>query len=909
MCLVVHILHRIGRVLGALVALAVLTGLLIGVPWGLWHYIGWPLPTHIPKVDEIEATLFNPLSATLLLDILACIAWPTWLTFVIDVARCVPDVMRGIRPRSTGPIHAVAGALAAAILLGLVVHRGTTSATTSMSTTAHLQPMTSRSVHFAQTAQVAFTAQQTNPTASAEPAPGTVIIQSPQAGIHDSLWRIAQRELGDGERWPELFHTNQGHIQADGRALTDPNLVYPGWVLVLPEQPQVPPVTPSPGPGTATPAQPPANHQHNPPRTRTSTEQHAPAPRHHGPVLTTSNNGIALSTGGFVATGLATAVAAAMVIRHRRRLRIYRPGSNDREQPPQLAPVVRALRIVYDQQQFGLDDDSDNSDSAVVLTDTESVIPPEPEAGALAETAVELGVRDDRAQAIDLAAAHGVGVVGPGAESAVRALLVYLLGTTTATVVMPEPDATALLGAEPPSSARLKIIPDLDTAIQALGNRLRPANSQHHGIVALVASAHGQHARLQSLLDNGGSQGIIGILLGHWPAGGTVRVRADGTVAAASPQLDPQLHAARLFHIDATDTRDLIDLFSAAAPTPVADTPPFPEPNSPREERPIVRIDGGPAIGQKAENEPVDTGRNPPDDTTPAAQNQLINIGFSATQPQQESTVESLTAGSDPSSDHQLPLALTLFGPLRLRRDSADGEEDLTDRLAPKHKALIAFLALRPDGTTREAVRATLWPNATGRRPYNPLYATLSQIRKTLVDETDEPADELIAQHGEQIALNPSVVDVDYWHLYNAEHDARTAVTDDQRVSAWSRIAAVYTGELADGMSALWLDGPRQDAHRSVVDALAGMAASYRGNDPQRQLQLLEHARMLNPENENIYRDIMRTQAELGLTDAISRTLQLLTTALANIGDRPDPSTLTLARALQAREHHRAAAS
>lgn len=128
-------------------------------------------------------------------------------------------------------------------------------------------------------------------------------------------------------------------------------------------------------------------------------------------------------------------------------------------------------------------------------------------------------------------------------------------------------------------------------------------------------------------------------------------------------------------------------------------------------------------------------------------------------------------------------------------------------------------------------------------------------------------------------------------------------LTDEDRMAAWSRIAAVYRSEIADGMSALWLEGPREAAHGIVVDALAGMAAHYRGNDPQRQLQLLEHARLLNPENEPIYRDIMRVQAQLGFTDAISRTVQLLTTTLAEIGERPDPNTLTLARALQTRQH------
>jgi DNA-binding SARP family transcriptional activator len=50
----------------------------------------------------------------------------------------------------------------------------------------------------------------------------------------DSLWRIAERELGSGFRWREIYRLNQGTRFSDGRSLTDPHLIYPGWVLELP---------------------------------------------------------------------------------------------------------------------------------------------------------------------------------------------------------------------------------------------------------------------------------------------------------------------------------------------------------------------------------------------------------------------------------------------------------------------------------------------------------------------------------------------------------------------------------------------------------------------------------------------------------------------------------------------------
>ena len=64
---------------------------------------------------------------------------------------------------------------------------------------------------------------------AAEPEPVTVTVQR-----GDSLWRLAARHLGSGPRWQEIFDLNRGRVQADGRSLTNPDLIQIGWVLELP---------------------------------------------------------------------------------------------------------------------------------------------------------------------------------------------------------------------------------------------------------------------------------------------------------------------------------------------------------------------------------------------------------------------------------------------------------------------------------------------------------------------------------------------------------------------------------------------------------------------------------------------------------------------------------------------------
>ncbi len=212
----------VGRVLRGLIAVAVLLALVAGLPWALWHYIGWPLPDHMPTWDEIQATLLNPMSAQFLLDTLACLCWIVWFVFTIDVARCAVDAARDMtwpEFRPAGPLHGLAAALVGTIVLTLLGNRSLTP------------PPATAAVHASDLAPVAVTAPlhpgPTQPAATAQqgtmiidwsaPAPPGMVkateeVHLPHTAadgmvVYDSLWRVAERMLGDGNRWPELCRT------------------------------------------------------------------------------------------------------------------------------------------------------------------------------------------------------------------------------------------------------------------------------------------------------------------------------------------------------------------------------------------------------------------------------------------------------------------------------------------------------------------------------------------------------------------------------------------------------------------------------------------------------------------------------------------------------------------------------
>lgn len=128
-------------------------------------------------------------------------------------------------------------------------------------------------------------------------------------GQPEFLYEIAQRTLGDGDRFGEIFDLNRGRLQPDGGRLTEPTQIEPGWVLLLPRDASGPdvrkgplpePPPPSPAPPQA-PAQAPAGH--TAPRT---------AARHTG-----TDPAVPLAGAG--AAGVALAAGAVLFARRRRR--------------------------------------------------------------------------------------------------------------------------------------------------------------------------------------------------------------------------------------------------------------------------------------------------------------------------------------------------------------------------------------------------------------------------------------------------------------------------------------------------------------------------------------------------------------------------------------------------------------
>jgi DNA-binding SARP family transcriptional activator len=178
-----------------------------------------------------------------LIDALAVAVWVTWAVLVASIVVEVPAALAGRQaPRFplAGIFHPITGRLVTTVIVAVLSlapqpSQGATPGSLGggLSAASGHQPVTTlvlTGAHrpFLVTSKPAerdlSTADLASPTSSR-----TYVVQR-----GDTLWGIAERQLGDPLGWSEIYQLNEGRPQPDGRVLTDPQWIYPGWILALP---------------------------------------------------------------------------------------------------------------------------------------------------------------------------------------------------------------------------------------------------------------------------------------------------------------------------------------------------------------------------------------------------------------------------------------------------------------------------------------------------------------------------------------------------------------------------------------------------------------------------------------------------------------------------------------------------
>lgn len=279
------------RLTGLAAALAVL-GIVLGLP-ALFLAIGAsPIPDQAPTLDGIKNALLAPDDGTLVLGLFKVIGWVAWafmaLSLVVETIARLRKVQAPQLPGLGRPQAAARGLIGLAALLFIaapIAAQATTAAPAAAAPVAvgHVtagavdqapahqdvkvetkQERQHKTVdhavkpgeslwsiaedHFGDGARYKEIAELNRDLLGTQPSflePGWVLkLPAPQAkdapahqyGVQpgDTLSEIAQEQLGDADRWPEIYQASTGITQPGGVQLTDPDVIDIGWKLNIP---------------------------------------------------------------------------------------------------------------------------------------------------------------------------------------------------------------------------------------------------------------------------------------------------------------------------------------------------------------------------------------------------------------------------------------------------------------------------------------------------------------------------------------------------------------------------------------------------------------------------------------------------------------------------------------------------
>ena len=889
-------MNTLRRIVRGLAALAALVALLIGVPWTLWHFIGWPLPHVLPTWEQVSQALnSNGIPDELLFNSLAVVCWAAWAALTVSVVVEVPAAVAGVAARRvplTGPMQVLARHLVAAVLL-------------------LLPPISSRPAFAAPSSSVAWAAPARSVAASVSPARDLGTSARPAIGTttrsalrsnatsapagekelprhrvapKETLWGLAERYLDDPLRWREIFDLNLGRPQADGDQLVNEDLLRPGWILLLPSDAHVaapPPEAPADGVGPDGGAQPSTTEpsQREPVAPQPTTPPTTSAPLRHDPnreqPATTSSQEhqgrrspsplVQLPLGGVVGLSLALAISAALAaarLHRRRRWRPTDPAPGLTHHDPLVTDTVD--RLVRAARAATRSDDDSADDQDELRPDVAKKRPAPPQTTPTAFGVITVGHRDGEELTLNLPATGGFALNGPGAVAAARAIIVTALARSPEAeveVVVAGADLAHTLLPGVATISGLEVVADLDTALRrvevealyrarllddadtsTIDQFRREHPSEPLPLLFLVASTPPAvlGGRLSALLDSGQRFGIGAVIIGDATGIGALKVDTDGTVTLAPDEADPlrELHDARMMMLHPDQGREALAIVAASHGEP-----------------PV------PLTDDAAETEVPE----------PLAFDRSAMLAL--------------------VSDAPRPVRVRLLGPMRIEANGVEVRKGLRGAA----REFLALLLTYPEGIDVEVAAEALWPDAPPPRGLERLRTALGNLRTTLRNATGIEKAVVVSYAAGRYQVQLDLVDADLWRFQTALTAAADAGEPAARTAALQQVVEAYHGDLAEGERYGWAEPLRVDLRRRALDAAVKLADLHEGDgDTRAALGVVEQAVTWDPYAEELYRRLMRLNAAIGRTDELRRVFQRLTTRLDELDVDPDDTTRRL---------------
>ncbi|MGF1432568.1 LysM peptidoglycan-binding domain-containing protein, partial [Kitasatospora sp. LaBMicrA B282] len=232
-------LRALPAALGALLVLALL---LVGVPALLLYGTHAVAGMGGLAGRTLWQALTSPDDGQLFLWALVGIGWLGWGCFALSVLLEIPAQLRGRVARrlpAFGWSQRMAAGLVGAVIALLPV-AGASFAAAPAQVTAAAAPaqLLAAPQHAALTSAPAAAPRLALPAADPQtPAaqPGQPVYTVRDSRPADSLWSIAEHQLGSGERWQEIAKLNAGRVMnASGERFDADRPIQPGWQLLMP---------------------------------------------------------------------------------------------------------------------------------------------------------------------------------------------------------------------------------------------------------------------------------------------------------------------------------------------------------------------------------------------------------------------------------------------------------------------------------------------------------------------------------------------------------------------------------------------------------------------------------------------------------------------------------------------------